>query len=624
MKKAHFILSLATLGVSATEDVLAETDFQKDIRPVLEQYCFGCHDDTAKGDVNLEALSEKGSFWRDPKSWEKALAQLHDRVMPPPKKEQPTDEERARVVDFLRTTLANPDATKVPRDPGRTVIHRLSRLEYNNTIRDLLGVETRPADKFPPDGGGGGGFDNNASTLYVPPILMERYLAAATEIVGVAKPEFLFTSRPAAGKAERAAAKESLATLAGRACRRPADEDQMSDLLALYDGARQRGESWEDGVRLGARAMLVSPAFLFRIEDEQPGSAASRVSDFELASRLSYFLWSSTPDEPLLALAAAKKLHESDTLDEQVRRMLADPRAGTFAENFSSQWLRTKELKSGAMPATDKFPEFTPALRDAMYRETIEFFQALVRENGPLTDFLDSDYTYANEVLARQYGVPDVIGEDFRRVKHADRNRGGVITMSAVLTLTSYPRRTSPVSRGKWVMEEILGTPPPAPPPMIKTLPTSDKPKNGLSFRQQLEFHRRKIECAGCHSRMDPLGMGLENFNPIGSWRTDISGAEVDAAGQLPDSRAFNGPIEMKQLLLERKDEFVRNLTERMLSYALGRGIEPGDWFPVHQISKAVAADGYRTQRLVLEIVRSYPFQYRRSADIPKTAESRP
>ena len=617
MKTALFILSAATLGVSATAELRASVDFQKDIRPVLEQYCFACHDDTAKGEVNLEALSEDGSFWRDPKVWEKALAQLHDRVMPPAKKEQPKDEDRARIVDWLRTTLANPDAKMVPRDPGRTVIHRLSRLEYNNTIRDLLGVETHPADNFPPDGGGGGGFDNNASTLFVPPILMERYLAAATEIVTTAKPALLFPARPAAGKDERAAAKESFAKLAGRAFRRPADAEEMNGLLALYDAARKRGESWEESVRLGVRAMLASPAFLFRAEEERPGTEAHRVNDFELASRLSYFLWSSMPDDPLLALAAAKKLHEPATLEAQVHRMLADPKARILAENFGGQWLRTKELKTGVTPATDKFPEFTPALRDAMYREVVEFFQSLLHENQPLTDFLDCDYTFANETLAKQYGLPGVSGDEFRRVALTDRNRGGVITMGAVLTLTSYPRRTSPVLRGKWVMEEILGTPPPAPPPMIKSLPTSDKPKNGLTFRQQLEHHRSKIECAGCHARMDPLGMGLENFNPVGAWRTDIAGAPVDSAGQLPDSREFSGPVELKKLLLDRKDEFARNLTERMLSYALGRGIEPGDWFPVHEISKAVAADGYRAQRLVLEIARSYPFQYRRTATRP-------
>ena len=617
MKTALFILSAATLGVSATAELRASVDFQKDIRPVLEQYCFGCHDDTAKGEVNLEALSEDGSFWRDPKVWEKALAQLHDRVMPPAKKEQPKDGDRARIVDWLRTTLANPDAKMVPRDPGRTVIHRLSRLEYNNTIRDLLGVETHPADNFPPDGGGGGGFDNNASTLFVPPILMERYLAAATEIVTTAKPALLFPARPAAGKDERAAAKESFAKLAGRAFRRPADAEEMNGLLALYDAARKRGESWEESVRLGVRAMLASPAFLFRAEEERPGTEAHRVNDFELASRLSYFLWSSMPDDPLLALAAAKKLHEPATLEAQVHRMLADPKARILAENFGGQWLRTKELKTGVTPATDKFPEFTPALRDAMYREVVEFFQSLLHENQPLTDFLDCDYTFANETLAKQYGLPGVSGDEFRRVALTDRNRGGVITMGAVLTLTSYPRRTSPVLRGKWVMEEILGTPPPAPPPMIKSLPTSDKPKNGLTFRQQLEHHRSKIECAGCHARMDPLGMGLENFNPVGAWRNDIAGAPVDSAGQLPDSREFSGPVELKKLLLDRKDEFTRNLTERMLSYALGRGIEPGDWFPVHEISKAVAADGYRAQRLVLEIARSYPFQYRRTATRP-------
>ncbi len=621
MPRVSLILIVATLGVSAFEGTDA-SEFQQDIRPLLENYCFGCHDDTARGGINLEALSEKGAFWRDPKVWEKALAQLGDRVMPPAKKEQPKEEERARILDWLRATLETPDLAIVPRDPGRSVIHRLSRLEYNNTVRDLLGVDTQPADKFPPDGGGGGGFDNNAATLYVPPILMERYLEAATEIVGAATPARLFAVRPTGEGDARAAARENVKRLAFRAFRRPVEEEQIERLLALYDEARKGGESWEEGVRLCVRALLVSPSFLFRMEDDRPGDEPVRLGDFEIACRLSYFLWSSMPDDNLLEAATAKKLHDPAEVAAQVRRMLADPKAAVLAENFVSQWLRTREMKTAVNPARDKFPEFTPALRDAMYQEVTEFFQALLREDRTLTDLLDCNYSYANGTLAKYYGLPGIEGDEFRRVELTDRNRGGVITMGAVLTLTSYPRRTSPVLRGKWVMEEILGTPPPPPPPMIKILPTSDQPKNGLTFRQQLEFHRRKVECTGCHTRMDPLGMGLENFNPIGLWRTEIAGQPVDANGELPDGRRFASPAEMKAVLLERKDDFVRNLTERMLSYALGRGIEAGDWITVRQIANAVAKDGYRAQRLVIEIAGSYSFQYRNPSARPKSAST--
>jgi len=471
-RKLTLILSGTVLWVSTSGGILA-SNFQKDIRPLLENYCFGCHDDTAKGGINLAALSENGTFWREPKVWEKAFAQLGDRVMPPPKKEQPNDGERALILNWLQATLENPDPAAVPRDPGRPVIHRLSRLEYNNTVRDLLGVDTQPADRFPPDGGGGGGFDNNASTLFVPPILMERYLAAAGEIVAAAEPERLFTVRPAAGVDERTAAGGSLKRLAFRAFRGPVELDEVERMLALYDGARKRGESWEDGVRLCVRAMLISPQFLFRMEDERTGIEPYQLNDFELASRLSYFLWSSMPDDCLLDAAAAGKLRDPAALEAEARRMLADPKSRVLAENFGSQWLRTKEMKTGVNPAPDKFPEFTDTLRNAMYREVVEFFQALLREDRPLTDILDCNYSYMNETLAKYYGLARVEGDEFRRVEFADSNRGGVITMGAVLTLTSYPRRTSPVLRGKWIMEEILGTPPPPPPPMIKILPTS-------------------------------------------------------------------------------------------------------------------------------------------------------
>jgi hypothetical protein len=510
----------------------------------------------------------------------------------------------------------------VQSDVGRKPLHRLSRLEYNNTVRDFLGVDSQPADRFPPDAGGGGGFDNNASTLFVPPILMEKYLAAATEIVAAAKPGLIFHVRPSETKDGLTAARENLTWLTARAFRRPAADDEIGSLLALFDATMKQGARWDEAMRQCVRAMLVSPSFLFRVEQDRPGVSPMRVSDWELASRLSYFIWSSMPDETLFVLAREGKLAEAATFEAQVRRMLADPKARTFAENFASQWLRTRELRTSVRPAGNAQPEFTPALRDAMAAEPIEFFHALLRENRPLTECLDADYAFVNAELAKFYGLSEVKGDGFQRVALTDRSRGGVVTMAGVLTLTSFPRRSSPVLRGKWIMEEVLGTPPPPAPAMIKTLPTSDKGRNGLTFRQQLEQHRSKAECAACHKTMDQLGFGLENFSPVGSWRTSVADNPVDASGELPDGTKFSGPIELKRLLLERRDEFTRNLTERMFSYALGRGVEQTDWLAIRQIARAVAQDGYRTQRLVIEIAKSPAFQLRKPAEMPATAST--
>jgi hypothetical protein len=621
--KSLLILIVAALGVSAKHGgAFASDDFRKNVLPVLEKYCVSCHDDTAKGGVNLEALSKDDAFWSEPKTWEKTLNAVRDASMPPAKKEQPTPAERALVSAWLTAALDNPDPAKVPSDVGRNVLHRLSRLEYNNTVRDMLGVESRPADRFPPDGGGGGGFDNNASTLFVPPILMEKYLTAASEIVAEARPELIFHIRPSETKDERTAARENLAWLATRAFRRPVADDELGSLLALFDTMLKQGTKWDEAMRQSVRVLLVSPSFIFRTEQDRPGLVPQRVSDWELASRLSYFIWSTMPDEPLLSLARDGKLSEPATFEAQVRRMLADPKARALAENFAGQWLRTRELRTSVRPATDKQPEFTPALRDAMAEEPIAFFHALLRDNRPLTECLDADYTFVNAELAKFYGLTGVEGDAFRRVALTDRNRGGVITMAGVLTLTSYPRRSSPVLRGKWMMEEILGSPPPPAPPMIKSLPTSDKGGNGLTFRQQLEVHRSKPECASCHKTMDQLGFGLENFSPVGSWRTDVADAPVDASGELPDGSKFTGPTELKRLLIERRDEFTRNITERMFSYALGRGVEQTDWLAIQQIARAVAKDGYKSQRLVLEIARSLPFQFRRPAETPVTAST--
>jgi PAS domain-containing protein/mono/diheme cytochrome c family protein len=587
-------------------------DFAKEIRPVLETYCFKCHGaEKQKGGVKLHETGDLAALYGDAGLWDKVLTELRDEAMPPEDKPQPSAEERQRVIAWLTQTLTDPDLDALPRDPGRPFLHRLSRVEYNNTMRDLLGVDTRPADEFPPDGGGGGGFDNNSATLFIPPVLMEKYLGAAAKVLAEAKPERVITAQPGDALAKNDAARRCLADFATRAFRRPAEPAEIEALLPLFAQAEARGASFDDAIRFALRAVLVSPHFLFRLELPR-ASEPHPLNDHELASRLSYFLWSSMPDDELFRLAREGKLHEPATLEEQTRRMLLDPKARAFAENFAGQWLRVHELMTSAQPDAGEFPDFTPALRDAMAAEPIEFFHALLREDGSLLRILDADYTYANQALAKLYGLDEVKGDDFQRVALHDRNRGGVLTMGAVLTLTSYPRRSSPVLRGKWVLEQILGTPPPPPPPLIKSLPPSDKVRDGLTFRQQLERHRKDDNCAGCHKRMDPLGFGLENFDAIGRYRTTIQEQTVDASGEMVTGEKFSGPAELKTVLLTHKDEFIRNVTAKMFAYALNRGLESYDVPIVRHTAKTLAASDYRIDTLIMEIVKSYPFQNRR------------
>jgi hypothetical protein len=613
---SSLVLVAATCFVG-TQALAVDTNlvsFEK-FHAIVENTCHKCHDaTTAKGDLDLSPLKKQADYERDPRLLEKLVRFVRDREMPPPgKRPQPSEQDRQRFVDWGRHALANIDYTKFPRDPGRVTMHRLSRVEYNNTVRDLLGVTNQPADKFPADGGGGGGFDNNADTLFVPPILLEKYLEAAGEVLSV-MPTNILVERPGWLKTKSAAARKSIGVFAARAFRRPVEKTEVDALMGLFAQASQRGENFDQAVKHALKAVLVSPHFLFRIEKDRGVPEPYRLNDYELASRLSYFLWSSMPDAELFALAGKNQLHESATLEAQVKRMLRDPKARALAENFAGQWLRVRELKTTVQPDPGRFRRFTPELREAMYAEAIEFFAAMIREDASLLTLLDADHAYINEALAQHYGLTNlnVTGAQLRRVALPDKNRGGVLGMGAVLTLTSYPQRTSPVLRGKWVLEELLGQPPPPPPPDAGGLPAEDAPRNGLTFRQRLEEHRKKPQCAGCHSRLDPLGFGLENFDAIGRWRTKIGSEAVDATGLMSSGEKFTGPAELKRLLLARKDDFARNVTERMLAYALGRGVEFHDMPSLAAITDKLKGDGYRSSTLVTEIVKSYPFQFRR------------
>lgn len=592
-------------------------DFHQDLLPQLQKHCWDCHNARkAKGGVRLDGFTNLASIYRQPKLWETAVRQVEERLMPPEsRKVQPSQEERLALSEGLRDLLDNPAPGVIRLDPGPKIAHRLSRTEYNHTVRDLLGVGLRPADDFPADGGGGGGFDNNASTLFVPPLLLEKYLMAAEEVLAAAAPEALFRHPVTWYRSETAAATGDLRDLARRAWRRPVSAPEMARLLEFYQQTRRRGADSRTATLAAAKAVLVSPNFLFRIEKDPPGQTPAAIDDHALASRLSYFLWASMPDATLFALADAGRLSQPKVLEAQVMRMLADPKARALSEQFVGQWLGIRTLGSVAAPDPHKFPEFTPALRESMMTEPTEFFAGLVRENRSLLELLDSDYAWVNADLARHYGIPGVNGSTFIRVSLSDRRRGGVTGMAAVLTQTSYPQRTSPVLRGKWLLEEVFGTPPPPPPPLVATLSPNDEKSEGLTFRQRLEKHRKDPNCAACHARLDPLGFALENFDPIGRWRTQVSGESVDASGELPGGVVIVGPEALKQVLLERKQLFLRHLTEKMLAYALGRGVEYYDIPAVKRITEAVASDGHRAPKLILEIVRSEPFRLRRGVE---------
>jgi hypothetical protein len=419
----------------------------------------------------------------------------------------------------------------------------------------------------------------------------------------------------------RACVERILATLARRAYRRPVTPGETASLLRFVDMAKADGHSTERGLELAIQAMLVSPNFLFRIEhDPNPTDPTQvhQISEIELASRLSYFLWSSMPDDELLGLAEAGKLREPGILRRQVARMLADPRSSALASNFAGQWLETRNLDV-AEPDPRKFPEWSPELRDAMKAETTLFFDYILKENRSISEFLDANYTFLNERLAKFYGIDGVMGPEFRRVDltapEAAEQRGGVLSQASVLTVSSYAIRTSPVIRGKYVLSNILGTPPPPPPPDVPNLDEAAVGTSG-SMRQQLEKHRENATCASCHSRMDPLGFGLENYDAIGRWRTSDGNFTVDSTGTLPDGKSFSSPKQMRAILTSQLPQFSRTLTEKMMIYALGRGLKSYDRRTVDNINRTLAAEGYRFQALVEQIVESLPFQSRRGEEV--------
>jgi hypothetical protein len=394
-------------------------------------------------------------------------------------------------------------------------------------------------------------------------------------------------------------------------------DGDLTQLLALYkDGARSGG--FESGVRLALQKILVSPDFLFRAEVDPPGKAPGsvyKISDIELASRLSFFLWSSIPDDQLLTLAESGRLSDPSVLQGQVKRMLADSRSRALVKNFSGQWLFLRNIERMS-PDTTSFPKFDENLRQALMKETELLIESQVREDRGVAELLSTNYTFLNERLAEHYGVKGIYGNEFRRVKLDDPNRYGLLGQASILAVTSYPNRTSPTIRGKWVLEQLLGSPPPPPPPNVPSL-KDDATAQKMTMRQRMEQHRANPTCAVCHRLMDPLGFALENYDGLGSWR-DSAGpgsGPIDASGVLPDGTPFMGPAGLRDVLMKKQDMFVETFTERLLTYALGRGVEEYDHTALRKIARGAAADNQKWSSIILGIVNSTPFQMRRASD---------
>ena len=490
---------------------------------------------------------------------------------------------------------------------------------------DLLD-QTLPIDGRPPPPP----ISSFAYTLYPSDPAVERVEVVGPYDGGVpmndatASRRAIFTCRPATPDQERPCARQILGALARRAYRRPAsDAADVDPLLAAYDAGRDNGGTFDDGIRWAIEATLVSPKFLFRIEDEPSGVAAGasyRIGDLDLASRLSFFLWSSLPDDELLELAAADRLRDPGVLRAQVERMLADPRSSALVDNFVGQWLYLRNLRSVAPDAT-RFPEFDDNLREAFRQETELLVGEQLRDDRSVLDLLRADYTFVNQRLAEHYGIPNVYGGHFRRVTFDDDRRAGLLGHGSVLTVTSYPHRTSPVVRGKWLLENLLGAPPPPPPPDVPALEEEGAGTVPATMRERMAQHRGNPVCASCHARIDPMGFALENFDAIGRWRTHDGAAQaaIDASGTLPDGRAFDGPASFRDALLEEPwaTEFVSTVTEKLMTYALGRGLDYYDAPVIRQILREAAPGGHPWSSLILGIVESAPFQMRRASEAP-------
>ena len=757
-----FVFALATVVTVQAQtpqaDPGAQIDYEMQVLPLLTKFCGDCHTgDNAGAGVAFDKLKIEVARTRDRNIWKKVHTQIDMKIMPPPDSEQPSPEERTLMNDWIQSHAITV-ACDGPAFPGRVTLRRLNRNEYNRTIRDLIGVNFKPADTFPSDDVGYG-FDNIGDVLTLPPVLLERYLDAADEVVRraimvpeadfamvhtmdgktlgsvaeagedfefVATAEYIIRvnafgdqagpdpakmayvidgkeeqtvdvpatkeapadyeyrlkvpkgkrrvavkflndyykpddpdpklkgdrnlhvvsisivgpigalpsdlpephkrlirktpSKNANRVAQLAAVRDNLKPFVPQAFRSKVTAGDIEKYVKIADLVLEDNASFERAMQVAIQAVLVSPRFLFRIEQDAPAKGPVAVRDldeFELASRLSYFLWCSQPDAELLKLAGEGRLKKPIVLKAQVKRMLKDPKSDALVEDFVGQWLQLRNLETISMDRK-QFPEFRD-VRSAMRRETELLFTNIMREDGSILELLNANYTFLNEPLAKLYGIEGVKGDEFQRVSLEGSPRGGLLGQASILTVTSNPTRTSPVKRGKWILENLLAAPPPPAPANVPSLEAQkEETKKTASLRERLELHRANPACAACHQLMDPLGFGLENFDAIGKWRDKDHDSPVDPKGELPGGRTFSGPVELRQILLERKAEFRRCVATKLLTFALGRGLEYFDECTLNTITAKMEQEDDKFSVLVLEIVNSAPFRQRARTTMPE------
>jgi hypothetical protein len=505
---------------------------------------------------------------------------------------------------------------------GPSPIRRLNRDEYAATLRDLLEMQLDVSASLPADGAGGEGFDNAAETLFLSPLHSEKYMEIAKFAMDFAAREFkprakILIARPGPGVTDEQAAREVFANFLPNAFRRPVTDAEMLPYIDLYRAARKAGQTYDDGIFFALRGALVSPMFLFRREPINDTGAERPLDGYSLANRLSYLLWGSMPDELLFDVAASGKLHEPEVLKELIGVMLRNEKSRNFANRFVEQWLHTRDLSGTKAPDAALFPTYAASeeLRSDIRLQPVYFFREIFLRDESVLSFIDSKYTIATGGLAKHFGIKMPLKQNQAQQPHwvevpEGSNRGGLLSMPAILAVSSYPYRTSPVLRGAWILEALLGTPPPPPPPNVPDLEDSKSHTASKSVRERLAQHRQNPACASCHSRIDPLGFPLENYDVLGRWRDTDGGQPVDASAELMDGTKFSGPEGLKKVLLDRKDLFVRNLTAKMLGYALGRGLTLSDSCTIDDIVAQVKKNNYSSRTLLEGVVLSRPFRY--------------
>ena len=641
-------LLLAVLLVAAA--VSARADDTLAVKPLFEQFCFRCHgSETQQAGINLAHLVKQQPLVRNRETWARVTRALEAGSMPPEGLPQPSEAQRDLLLAALDRLINHFDYSKID-DPGFEPLRRLTHTEYDNTIRDLIGADLRPAQRFTSEMAGETGFDNSASTLFLQSSLMERYIAAAERIVEEAlsdQPapdahfkamETVFVAKPGGGVTEDEAAEKIIRRFLLRAFRRPPANAEIRRTQEKYREDRNVGRSFEQALKSMVSATLISPKFLLRIESAPAGGGASRINDWELASRLSYFLWATMPDDELFDLASRNRLHEPEILEQQLHRMLADEKAGTLGTVFAAQWLGYGRVGGSVRLGPIGYPWCTDSLMDAMRAESSMFFMSLLRDNAPIARLIGADYTFVNQELAETlYGMEGIEGSHMRRIALQDPNRGGILGQGSTLAITSNYSKTSPVKRGDWILDAVLGTPPPPPPPNAGVFEPEVSSNRELTFREKLALHSKSESCRSCHAMIDPLGFSLENFDYFGRWREtytfkvrikkpdDINVdpdsnfrkvvKQIDVAGVLPEGASFEGPAGLKKALIEhRHGDLVRQTVTKMLAYALGRPLEYYDEPAVRKIIGVLEADDFRFQTLLNEVVTSYPFLYKKAA----------